>query len=142
MEAYELLRKEEARKLSKAIEHLEYSYHKIQRLPELTTNYDEETLETWESFAARFSRVADLFLMKYLKTLILINDPGFRGSLRDFLNEAEKLNLITNVNEWLAIRELRNIAAYDYTAKDLAGLFQKLQQHCINLLALKKLLKL
>lgn len=138
MTSYDNLLLTEAGKLSKAIIHLEYSYQKVQQLsPE---NLDEESLETWESFAARFSRVADMFLMKYLKTAILRTDPGFRGSLRDFLNEAEKLNIITSSSDWLAVRELRNIAAHDYTEQNLAALFNKLRTLCPILLTIKEIL--
>ena len=56
--------------LKKAIQHLEYSYHKVNQLPAHPDKLDEETLETWESFCARYSRVIDLFLMKYLKAQV------------------------------------------------------------------------
>jgi hypothetical protein len=102
---------------------------------------DEEDLETWESFAARFCRVSDIFLTKYIRTYVLSQDPGFSGSFRDFLNQAEKLSLIENVDTWMAIRELRNITAHDYTDKDLAVFFQRLQQETHRLLALKHMLQ-
>jgi hypothetical protein len=98
---------------------------------------DDETLETWESFAARFARAADLFLAKYLRTMVLLDDPGFRGSMRDFINQGEKLGLIDNAEHWLEIRSLRNIAAYEYTEEDLAAFFKQLKQECPKLLKLK-----
>lgn len=124
-------------KLLKALAHLEYSYNKIQQLPENPDQLDEESLETWESFAARFGRVADLFLSKYLRTYVLLNDPGFSGSLRDFVNQAEKLRLINSSETWMAIRELRNISAHEYTDKDLAAFFKRLKHECPLLLSLK-----
>jgi hypothetical protein len=127
-------------KLIKALAHLEYSYNKILKLPEDPAQFDEEILETWESFSARFCRVADMFLMKYLRTLILMQDPGFTGSLRDFLNQAEKLNYINSAELWLQIRELRNIAAHEYSEKDLALFFQRLRSDCIHLLNLNQFL--
>ena len=77
-------------KLLKALRHLEYSYKKVQNLPENIEKLDEEALETWESFAARFARVAEIFLTRYLRTVALLNDPGFSGTLRDLVNLAEK----------------------------------------------------
>ena len=70
---------EQKGKLQRAITHLRYSYNKIINLPlpEQLSQFDEELLETWESFAARFSRVTDIFLTKYIRTLILQDDPGF-----------------------------------------------------------------
>lgn len=124
-------------KLIKALVHLEYSYKKVLLLPEHPDQLDEETLETWESFAARFGRVTDIFLTKYLRAYVLQEDPGFTGSLRDFVNQAEKLGLIDNVDTWMAIRELRNIAAHEYTDKDLAAFFKRLKQEASILLSIK-----
>lgn len=125
-------------RLQKALAHLDYSYKKVQALPIDLTDLDEETLETWESFAARFGRVADIFMMKYLRGVILQQDPGFSGTLRDNLNLAEKMGLIDNVKTWLAIRELRNISAHEYTDKDLTAFFKRLRDECPVLLSIKK----
>lgn len=123
--------------LMKALIHLEYSYQKIIKLPDRADQLDEESLETWESFSTRFCRVADIFLMKYLRAYVLQQDPGFSGSLRDFLNQAEKLHLIDDVEKWMMIRSLRNISAHEYTEKDLSEFFQRLKQECLFLLSIK-----
>lgn len=127
-------------KLLKALDHLDYSYQKILGLSAKIADLDEETLEVWESFSARFSRVADIFLTRYLRTAILADDPGFNGTLRDFLNQAEKLNLIDNVDNWMSIRELRNITAHDYSEQDLEQFFNTLRRECPRLLTIRKLL--
>lgn len=124
--------------LLKAIEHLSYSYQKVTTLPTDPHQLDEESLETWESFSARFSRVVDIFLMRVLKAKVKFSDPGFDGTLRDYLNQAEKAGFVSNASEWLMLRELRNIAAHEYTDKGLAFFLQQLRTHCPKLLALKK----
>lgn len=134
---YDDILENQKNKLLKAIQHLEYSYNKVLKLPVEISELDEESLETWESFAARFCRVSDIFLAKYLKTTVLLNDPGFTGTLRDFMNQAEKIRLIEDVEAWMAIRELRNISAHDYTDKDLALFFKKLREETPQLLAIK-----
>ena len=139
MKALPIFFEEQKNKLLKAIQHLEYSYNKVAKLPVELDKLDEETLETWESFAARFCRVADVFLAKYLRTFVLLQDPGFNGSFRDFVNQAEKLNLLDNAESWMAIRELHNISAHEYTDKDLAGFFQKLRIEAPLLISLKKI---
>lgn len=131
------LQVEQKRKLIKAISHLEYSYNKILKLKCNLNDLDDETLETWESFAARFGRVADIFLTRYLRTRILLEDPGFSGTLRDFINQAEKLEIIDSADAWMAIRELRNISAHDYSEKDLAEFFLRLKNECPRLLDIK-----
>jgi hypothetical protein len=122
------------RKLKKALKHLEYSYNKILKLSTQVEILDDEALETWESFAARFSRVADIFLTRYLRTCVLINDPGFSGSLRDFVNQGEKLGIIDNADSWMSIRELRNINSHDYSEHDLSEFFIRLRQEAPKLL--------
>lgn len=128
---------EQREKLLKAIAHLEYSYKKILQIQPDPTKMDEEDLETWESFSARFGRVSDIFLTKYARAFVLSQDPGFIGSFRDFLNQAEKLHVLDDVDIWMSIRELRNISAHDYTDKDLALFFKRLQQEAPRLIALK-----
>ncbi len=140
MKAYQEQLNIQNNKLLKALAHLEYSYKKIAKLPEDVSKLDEETLETWESFCARFSRVVDLFLTKYIRTAVLLNDPGFSGTLRDFVNQAEKLNLHDDTEHWMAIRELRNISAHEYTEKDLSLFFKQLKKECPFLLTIKKVL--
>jgi hypothetical protein len=115
------------RQLGKAIKHLEYSQKKVRTLPKRLLDNDEESLETWESFAARFSRVVDIFLTKYIKLKVKENDPGFDGTLRDFLNHAEKMKLISDVDRWMSTRELRNIQAHDYTEEQLESFLTALQ---------------
>ncbi len=128
---------EQKNKLLKAIVHLEYSYNKVIALPVDPEELDEETLETWESFSARFARVADLYLTKYIRAFVLLQDPGFTGSFRDFINQAEKLHCLDDVELWMAIRELRNISAHEYTDKDLAAFFNRLRQEAPLLIAIK-----
>jgi len=137
MTNYDALLSIQKRKLSKAIAHLTYSYNKIQNLIPDPNMPDEEAMETWESFASRFARVADMFLMQYLRTQIMSSDPGFSGSMRDFVNQGEKLGLLDNANAWMNIRELRNVVAHDYSEEELLYFFQKLRQECPRLLAIK-----
>jgi len=130
MKNYQKLLETQQRKLKKALRHLQYSYNKVINLPNEIKKLDEESLETWESFAARFSRVSKIFLTQHLRTTILMNDPGFTGSLRDFINQGEKLGIIDDAKTWIAIRELRNITAHNYSEKDLSNFFKLLKQEC------------
>lgn len=70
-----------------------------------------------------------------------MNDPGFSGSVRDIVNQAEKFSLIDHAEAWMAIRELRNIAAHDYSEQDLALYFKRLRMECPRLLAIKNVLE-
>lgn len=112
-----------SRKLKKALVHLEYSYKKVLKLPFDPALLDDESLETWESFTSRFSRVVDLYLTKFCKAKVLENDAGFDGTLRDFVNQAEKMGLLENADQWMDFRGIRNSAAHDYEESDLGAFF-------------------
>lgn len=136
---YKKIRLEQEDKLKKALGHLKYTYAKIQSLPDDCELMNEEELETWESFAARFARVSDIFITRYLRTRILEEDPGFTGTIRDFLLKAEKMRLIDDTNEWLAIRELRNLAAHEYVEKGLTRFFRALKASAPSLFSIEQL---
>jgi uncharacterized protein with HEPN domain len=103
-----------------ALNTLSHSWAKLQNesLPDVTTkNLDE--LESWEALTSRFARCTDIFLSKYIRLLVLDLDPGFRGEMRDYLDKAEKASLISDADQWMKIRELRNKIAHEYTKEDL-----------------------
>ena len=125
-----------SRKLQKALAHLDYSYKKVKPLPTNPATMDEEQLEVWESFASRFSRVADIFITRYLRTRVLLEDPAFSGTVRDTLNFAEKKQWVESAEDWLAIRELRNLSEHDYTEEELEIFFKKIKGHAPLLLKL------
>lgn len=122
--------------LEKALGHFHYSLNKIQNLTTNPTQLDDETLESWEGFSSRFSRVVDVFLTKYVRARVLMNDPGFRGTVRDFVNQGEKLGLLKNTEEWMALRKLRNIEAHTYE-EELEKFLIQLRNAAPHLSALK-----
>jgi hypothetical protein len=131
--------------LKLSLEHLQYSYNKVSNVQKLAPDprlLDVEQLETWESFVARFARVSDIFLSKYLRLVVLKEDPAFRGTFRDFLDAGEKIGLIDNADIWMNLRELRNKTAHEYTRDELKNVFEQVLKHTPFLLSeIKKVLK-
>lgn len=140
MTDYENLLERHKLALLKSLQYLKQSYSKIQSLPTHIKEGDSETLEVWESYVARFARVSDIFVMKYLKTKISLENPAFRGSVRDLLNEAEKLNLIESAAQWLDIRDLRNRATHDYEESELEGYLENIKRLTPIVLSIEKIL--
>lgn len=108
-----------------ALSPLLHSWTKLQnqKIPNLAEkNLDE--LEPWEALTSRFARVTDIFLSKYIRILVLEQDPGFRGEMRDVLDKAEKIEIISSADTWMMIRELRNKVAHEYTKEDLLKTLQ------------------
>jgi len=120
-----------------ALGHFKYSYNKVRQI-DFSAEWDEQTLETLESFASRFARLSDLFIARFLRLKILQSDPGFRGSLIDSLNMSEKLGLLESAEDWRRIRELRNIAAHEYSADDYRHLYSELLRLSPRLLNIEK----
>ncbi len=117
-------------KVKKALDRLRYSSNKLDKLGRDIKAEDLENLEileVWESFTSRFSRLSDIVSKKLIRSLVLKGDPSFRGSLIDFLNNAEKLGYISNTNRWWAIRSLRNKEAHEYTDEDLINFFKSIR---------------
>lgn len=137
MNQYEAICASESIKLKKALEHLAYSYNKIKNHPIQIRSLDEEKMADWESFSARFSRVADIFLSKYLRARIMIEDPGFKGTMRDFVNQGEKIGVIDDARAWMAIRELRNITVHDYPDEDMEKFLERLRFEYPRIIAIK-----
>lgn len=98
---------------------------------------DDETMEAWESFTARFGRSADIFMNRYLRTLCLIQDPAYEGSLRDLLNKAQKMDIIDDAHQWLEIREIPNAAVHDYNDSSLSKIYQRIYELAPLLLNLR-----
>ncbi|MEK7704896.1 MAG: hypothetical protein AAB426_08050 [Myxococcota bacterium] len=114
--------------------HLDYSYRKVLGLS-LERDLGEEELESLESFSSRFARYSDMIVARYFRALMLDRDPAFRGSVIDLLNSAEKLGWIDSANTWRRIRELRNVAAHQYTDDDFLALYRELRDLASVLLA-------
>lgn len=136
-EKYFELKLKYAEQVKKAIGHLQYSYNKSLNLPMNEKEMDEETLETWESFSSRFARVVDLYTTKYLKCCVLLQDPAFDGSYRDFLDAAEKLHLIDSADFYMKMREIRNIHAHDYREDKLLLFLTDLKTYTPTLLKIR-----
>lgn len=105
---------------------LEHSWNKLKNktlTESASRNLDD--FESWEALTARFARTTDIFLSKYIRLLVLELDPGFRGEMRDYLDKAEKSSLISNADQWMRIRELRNKIAHEYSKEDLIKTLQE-----------------
>ena len=116
-----------------ALVHLKYSAAKVECLP--CQDLDEESLETWESFTARFARVVDLFSTRYLRARVHMDDPGFNGTLRDFVDYAEKLKLVNSADRMMKARGLRNSVAHEYGPADFAHFLERVRSESRWLLA-------
>ena len=74
---------------------------------------DPQLIDTLESFSAKFSRMQDTIADKLLP--VFLKTAGEQtGTVIENLNRAEKLFLITNAQDWLMARGLRNKLVHEY----------------------------
>jgi len=70
-----------------------------------------------ESFGAKFSRMQDTMIDKLLPRLLVA--AGERpGAAIDNLNRAERLEFISDAQEWISMRRLRNKMVHEYIDSD------------------------
>lgn len=129
---------EEAKQeILEGIGHLEYSLNKVGGLSTDTSKLSSEELETWEGLVARFGRVSDIFLSKYIRSRILAVEPGYRGTFRDFLDYAEKMKIIDSADFWMEIREIRNASVHEYSKNKVPILLEQVRKHSPILVEIK-----
>ena len=79
--------------------------------------YTPDELEPYDALSDRFMRAVEISI-KFLKTWEFANFGDKSDVLRNTLNKAEKSELITEANEWIRMRTLRNKIVHDYLPEE------------------------
>jgi hypothetical protein len=98
--------------LEAAILSLQRSVDKC-NLISLKAEYSFEEQESFDSLTSKFNRTSDLFTQKVIRTIWLLLHESFVPFI-DLMNKGEKLELLQNAAEMIAIRDLRNQIAHEY----------------------------
>jgi hypothetical protein len=98
--------------------HLSYSRQRLFSQPIDATwvtslEQNPELAEKLEAFVSRFGRMQDTITDKLLPRW-LVAQAEKPGSVIETLNRSERLGVITNVEDWLAARKLRNRLVHEY----------------------------
>jgi len=75
--------------------------------------YSFEEQESFDSLTSKFKRTSDLFTQKVIRTVWLLLHESFVPFI-DLMNKGEKLEILQNAAEMIAIRDLRNQIAHEY----------------------------
>ncbi len=106
--------------LNKDLEQLEASEAMLRRSYEicapigLKAKYSLEELDALEAYTSRFSRLADLLVLRLFR-LIDELDLETSGTVRDRINRAEKKGLIESAALFIDMRLLRNEIAHEHS---------------------------
>lgn len=77
------------------------------------SEYSFEEQESFDSLTSKFKRTSDLFTQKVMRTVWLLLHESFVPFI-DLMNKGEKLGLLQNAADMIAIRDLRNQIAHKY----------------------------
>lgn len=86
-----------------------------------------------EALTSRFARLSDLLIRKIFR-LIHTLDYEPQETVRDSINRAEKLGLISDTSLFSQIRETRNAIAHEYLIEDLSHIYKNVFKHTPELL--------
>ena len=104
---------------------LDHSFKKSNLIKVKKINdYTIDELDVLETLTSRFARVSDILIKKIFRVIEAI-DLEEKGTIRDLINQAEKKLLISSADEFIKIRELRNLIAHEYQEEDLSSIFQQ-----------------
>lgn len=68
-----------------------------------------------DQFLYRFSKMQDLIGQKIFKLILIIEDEYDEGlSMRDILDKMERFKIISSVDDWQMLREIRNEITHEY----------------------------
>lgn len=101
---------------------LKASVGKLQRFDPKKV-YSADELEPFDALSDRFIRTVEVAI-KYFRTYEYYLQAEQSQTLRDGLNRMEKLGLVTNIDIWLEMRDLRNRIVHDYVPEKMAEMYE------------------
>lgn len=111
--------REKIDQLQKMRRHLAYSHNKIMGWWQTDANFDgwsDDQLESLAAFKGRFAEFQD-HLASAMKFIANIEGEDTR-QFTYVLNYMVQLGILHGMDEWLAVRGLRNTATHDYSASE------------------------
>ena len=76
---------------------------------------DEDEVEHIDQFLFRFLKLQDAIGQKLFKTILLVLKEEVENKpFLDILNRLEKLELISDTNTWIELRNIRNSLTHEY----------------------------
>ncbi|WP_156427988.1 HepT-like ribonuclease domain-containing protein [Thiohalocapsa sp. ML1] len=111
-----------ARRASDALEH---SWAKLS--PEVIGAPDPDLQETLEAMTARFARLEDILIKRVFRAVVAA-ELADAERLLDVLDLMARLGIIESTEQWIALKELRNIIVHEYELDDLPALQRRVYQ--------------
>ena len=80
---------------------------------------DDEVVQDWDQFILRFTKLQDVMGARLYPALLdYLQEPYQDRPMLDKLNRLEALSYLGSVDDWNALRVIRNTFAHDYPQDD------------------------
>ena len=103
--------------LSRAKSTLEYSYGICNKIA-AKDDFNEYESDRFESMTSKFARLADLILKRVIRAIAVMDLEEPPETMRDSINHAAKMDLVSSELKFIEIRKVRNKIAHDYVEED------------------------
>jgi len=87
-----------------------------------TRNYSSDESEPYDALSDRFIRAVEIGL-KFFRSYERLQFAEESDTLRDRLNRMEKLELISSVEQWFNMRDVRNRIVHDYLPNEIKQMY-------------------
>lgn len=102
--------------------HLHHLHHALAALaaglpvgPSDIAHMDDETVQDWDQFILRFTKLQDAMGMRLYPALLdHLQEPYDNRPMLDKLHRLEQLGFLDGIDQWNTLRALRNHFAHDY----------------------------
>ena len=98
---------------------------------DVNQNYTPEEMEPYDAMSGRFIRAIEVSL-KFFRTYERYLFVESSDTIRDLLNRMATVDLITNTQLWVAMRDVRNRIVHDYLPKDVKQIYDSIQNQFGN----------
>jgi len=89
---------------------------------EAVRNYNSDESEPYDALSDRFIRAVEISL-KFFRSYERLQFAEESDTLRDRLNRMEKLVLISSVEQWFNMRDVRNRIVHDYLPNEIKQMY-------------------
>ena len=111
------------------------SYEKCRAITVPFPPEDDEMLEAIEALTSRFARASDILTQRVGKSIVALSRED-APSIIDRIHLMEKVGAIGSENTLIAIRDVRNEIAHEYTEEGVQKVFEKCMPLVPQLLAM------
>lgn len=117
--------------LIQSLKSLKLSVEKVSKF-EQKDSYTFEEMESYDSLTSKFNRTSDIYTQKVLRTVWSLLHEEFVPFI-DFMNQAEKLGLLSDGEKMIEIRDIRNQIAHEYIPEAVKELCSDVIENSVGL---------